>query len=157
MQVDNPAIAGDNTTTCIPPGGTTTFNRSHAGHEMPASRALTNYIVRSCAPQIGALLVALIILDLVALSQPVFCELRPLSEGFWQLTLWQDDPEQEATPNDLILATRLLTESGSHRLAGSWQSLPASRYPGQGRLEIEPSAADSFRFALFAPALDQPP
>ncbi|MFH1033107.1 MAG: LamG-like jellyroll fold domain-containing protein [Pseudomonadota bacterium] len=89
-------------------------------------------------------------------GQPVYCELRQLGQDAWQMSLWQGDQAQEANPSGLALLARLLSESNGRRLAGPWQSLPASCCPGQGRVEIEALSADSFRFALFTPALDQP-
>jgi hypothetical protein len=88
-------------------------------------------------------------------GQPVFCELSQQGEGAWQLSLWQGAPAEQAGSGGLALVARLLAEAGGRRLAGPWQSLPHSCCLGQGRLEIEAISADSFRFALFTPALEQ--
>lgn len=143
-----------------------------AGRRAPAS-----YIVQKQPAKFPALLAGLMLLagllGQLALGQPaaaaellpgryqlpgqaVYCDLRSLNDGAWQLNMWQGAPSGDAGSVGLALAARLLAEAGSRRLAGTWQALPASCCPGQGRLEIEPLSADTFRFALFTPALDQP-
>jgi hypothetical protein len=78
------------------------------------------------------------------------------ANGAWEMGFWQGPAESEPGAGFAFFG-RFLPRTGTARLTGTWQSLPGSCCPGRGRGEIEALDARSFRFAVFAPSLDQAP
>ena len=82
------------------------------------------------------------------------CSLSPLNDRSWQLLLWQGDTPAPAG-NGFAFLGRLVPDPQFKRLALTWQALPDSCCPGQGRGELEVLGPDRFRFSLLFPSVDQ--
>lgn len=82
------------------------------------------------------------------------CELKPLSDGAWQMLLWQGGTTNGPGQGYVMLG-RLVPDAAMRRFSGTWQALPGSCCPGRGRLAIEVLDATSFRFTVFATSLER--
>ena len=80
------------------------------------------------------------------------CRLSRLPDKSWQLYLWQGAELKGHTQGFAFLG-RMVPDASGRRLSGSWQAVPGSCCPGNGRMDLEVTAPDQFSVISFAPSL----